>query len=217
MKHLFAVLSLVLINIVLLCSISVYGRTSRQVILNDSLVGALNILDHNTILDMLDYYDSGRKVDATNLLEGTSSIDTVSPQFLSINLTDASEVQVWVSDTIPSKGTVVISHTYLTPVADGKLEFFSDELLPIKDSKIIDMPTIADFIVIPPTSKKSKADILDMIDMPFISYDINSTTGTITATQNLEEFLGKVDYKPLKQYLIHEISYRWNGKRYVKQ
>lgn len=207
MRLLFALL------MTLCVSMGSFAKTARDIFLADSL-GDFNILTTNSRLDMLDYYDSGRKVAAINKLEGSCTLDSVTPQFLSIDLTDASSIEIWVSDTISKEPVVVFNHTYLTPVADGKLEFLNGDLIPLNANKIINMPTISDFIVIPKGDNKKRKDIEDLIDMSFISYTINPANGSITATQNMDEFLGKVDYEPLKKYLKKELIYEWNGKRY---
>lgn len=207
MKY-FIALSLFLVSL-----LPASAKVARDVFIEDS-IKVFNSIEKNTRLDMIDYYEYGQAGEGTNQFGAKIAIDTLTRQYFSMELSKVSHVEYWVSDTLSNKAIIVFNQTYKAPTADGKLEFYSTEWRKLKPSKVIKLPTISDFIVIPNGDKKKVKEIEEMIDMQFISYSINPENGNITARQNLEEFLSKQEYKPLKDYLVKEIEYEWTGKKY---
>ena len=52
--------------------------------------------------------------------------------------------------------------------------------------------------------------------MPFllISYDYDPATRTLTMTNNTGTFLSEEVYEIVKPYLLENLRYRWNGKKF---
>lgn len=172
------------------------------------------LIDASTRLDLLDYYDTGRIVSSQNNLGDDTQFIKVTDDFLSIQLSESSEVEMRLL--FPSKNDtiIVVNSTIKSPVEDSKLEFFDTNWNTLDTKKFITLPLIKSFISIPKEDKTPQNYILDAIDFPLISYSINPENASITASQNMEKYMSKEEYMKIAKYLIPTITYNFEGKKY---
>ena len=136
-------------------------------------------------------------------------------QYVSVRLSDAHSVEIWVPDTVAKKSVVVVNYQYRVPASDGNIVVYN--LVDMSENiKAFDAPDITDFISVPKNSDMNKQEVADKIDIPMISYDINPDTGEITASHNLNEFLSQEEYARIEKYMIKSIRYVWTGKKYKR-
>lgn len=87
-------------------------------------VSVLPLLQTNTRLDMLDYFNSGMDTPSSNTLGGRSRITALSDAAVTIELSRDATVQMAVIPT--GRDTVVaVVETVLTPVADSRVKLYS--------------------------------------------------------------------------------------------
>lgn len=173
------------------------------------------ILDKNTRLDLLDYYDGGRIVSTQNALGEDTQLIDVSNNYLSIQLSESSTVEMQLI--FPSKNdtVIVVNQIIYTPVPDSKLMFFNKNWERLNNKNFIKEPTIESFIDIPSSSDKKEKDILNMIEFPLISYSINPQKNTIVVSNGLKEYLTAKEYSKISPYLKNNIEYTLKGKKYI--
>ena len=169
-------------------------------------------LPRTTRLDMIDYYDNGTVVAASNNMAGTSQIDTITNEYLRIQVSDAKTVELrlmqWKSDTI-----IAVIETVKTPVKDSRITFYNKHWYALKEIKPFKMPTMDDFIL--PTVKKSqRRELLQQIAFSLIELTFGGPVfEQLTARHGLAEFLGQEEWARLKPYLRPTLTYRiQNGK-----
>ncbi|MBR1726828.1 MAG: DUF3256 family protein [Muribaculaceae bacterium] len=169
-------------------------------------------LPRTTRLDMIDYYDNGTVVAASNNMAGTSQIDTITNEYLRIQVSDAKTVELrlmqWKSDTI-----IAVIETVKTPVKDSRITFYNKHWYALKEIKPFKMPTMDDFIL--PTVKKSqRRELLQQIAFSLIELTFGGPDfEQLTARHGLAEFLGQEEWARLKPYLRPTLTYRiQNGK-----
>lgn len=201
------ILTLVLLTVAL----GLEARTVRDFFASEP--GDLLTLVPKTVrLDMLDYYDSGTIIQASNNMGNDTRLDTVTDNFLRVHTSDAKILELrlmqWKNDTI-----IAVLETVETPVKDSRITFYNKHWVRLKEIKPFKMPTMEDFIL--PTVKKDKRkEILESIAFPLIELRFDGPNfEQLTARHGLAEFLGKEEWAKLKPYFRPTLTYRiQNGK-----
>ena len=190
------------------------AKTAKDFFIEDS-TKVFPLLSKSLRMDMLDYYVSGQSVELENAFGGKSQLLKATNQYVSVQLSDAHSVEIWVPDTVAKKSVVVVNYQYRVPTSDGNIVVYN--LVDMSENiKAFDAPDITDFISVPKNSDMNKQEVADKIDIPMISYDINPDTGEITASHNLNEFLSQEEYARIEKYMIKSIRYVWTGKKYKR-
>lgn len=190
------------------------AKTAKDFFIEDS-TKVFPLLSKSLRMDMLDYYVSGQSVELENAFGGKSQLLKATNQYVSVRLSDAHSVEIWVPDTVAKKSVVVVNYQYQVPASDGNIAVYN--LVDMSENiKAFDAPDITDFISMPKNSDMNKQEVADKIDIPMISYDINPDTGEITASHNLDEFLSQEEYARIEKYMIKSIRYVWTGKKYKR-
>lgn len=205
----------------LLSMLSCFTATGEAKTIRDLFASEPNnifmLLRDRTRLDMLDYYDSGQKVAASNRLSGddtASQLIEVTPNSISLQLTDATRVDMLLYETVHGKDSVVaVVKTALLPMPDSRIAFYDTNWKLLNKKQIFAEPTLNDFIM-PGTNKGALETINDIVKFPIISYDIaaDDASTTITAHLNLEQFLSADDWAKVKPYLRQSLTYRRQGR-----
>ena len=190
------------------------AKTAKDFFIEDS-TKVFPLLSKSLRMDMLDYYVSGQSVELENAFGGKSQLLKATNQYVSVRLSDAHSVEIWVPDTVAKKSVGVVNYQYRVPTSDGNIVVYN--LVDMSENiKAFDAPDITDFISVPKNSDMNKQEVADKIDIPMISYDINPDTGEITASHNLNEFLSQEEYARIEKYMIKSIRYVWTGKKYKR-
>ncbi|MGM9803218.1 MAG: DUF3256 family protein [Muribaculaceae bacterium] len=174
----------------------------------------LLILPSRTRLDMLDYFDMGNKVAANNLLSSestTSQLIDVTDNSISLQLTDATKIDMMLYETVQGKDSVVaVVKTTLLPAPDSQIAFYDTHWNLLKKKNIFTEPTINDFVM-PNTAKSDLATINELVKFPIISYEIatgSDNATIITARLGLEQFLSAEDWAKVKPFLRTSLTYQ---------
>lgn len=141
----------------------------------------------------------------TNDLGGTDSLISLTDDYLLISTSSISKVEMTMLVT-KSDTTLLVITTVNIPQPDSRIAAYDTLWQPVDITKVINTPSIENFVTIPKGSKLKKDDITSQIRFAPISMVYNPDTHTITATQHLDEFLGNELYEPLAPYLVQSIS-----------
>lgn len=155
--------------------------------------------------DMLAYYQAGQNMPITNSLGGVDSLITLTDDHLLIATSSISKVEMAMLVT-KSDTTLLVITTVNTPQPDSRIAAYNTLWQPIDITKVLNTPSINNFVTIPKGSKLKKDDIISQIRFAPISMAYNPDTHTITATQHLNELLGDELFEPLAPYLVQSIS-----------
>ena len=164
------------------------------------------LLPRTARLDMLDYYDNGTIVKASNNMGTDSQLDTVTDNFLRIHTSAVRTVEMrlmqWKNDTI-----IALVETVETPVKDSRITFYNKHWYQLKEIKPFKMPTMDDFIL--PTVKKDQhKEIMQQIAFPLIELTFGGPGfEQLTARHGLAEFLSKDEWAKLKPYFRPTLTY----------
>ncbi len=195
-----------------ICAVSAWGEITAT----DAFVSApqniFPLLDANTRMDMVDYFNSGSDKASVNALKGKSRVVSIDPQKLEVNMTDASSNQVIV---LPTKDGELIGliATVATPAPDSNLNVFSSDWTDIPTEQVFTRPLLADWLSA--EGKKNQDEVEMMVPFLLVSYDYEPSSKTLTLTNNTKDFLSEDIYEMVAPYLLPMLKYVWNGKKFV--
>lgn len=204
MKHLLFIFSL-------MCAMAASAQTTASSAFTSAPADVFPLLDKNTRLDMVDYYNSGLKTPSANRLEGRSSITSLSPESLTVKLSDSSSAQVALL-TAGRDTVIAVVSTVATPGLDSTLKFYDTSWRALPVAKYFTAPTWDDWV----TSGHDISEVTSYAPFMLASYFIDPSAGTLTMTNNLSSFLDEDMYTQIAPALYPTLTYRWTGKKFAK-
>ena len=141
------------ITLTLLCLIACLTNAGEAKTIRDLFASEPNnifmLLSNRTRLDMLDYFDSGQKVAASNRLSGndtSSQLIDVTENSISLQLTDATRIDMLLYKQ-GNDSVVAVVRTALLPAPDSQIAFYDPNWNLLSKTKIFEEPALNDFIV----------------------------------------------------------------------
>ncbi len=175
----------------------------------------LPLLDNNTRLDMVDYFNSGMSTASTNNFGGKSRVTDLSDMRLRAEMTDASTYEF---DLLPaSSGDTLIAviSTVATPAPDSRLSVYSSDYSDNLTSAVCSRPTLDEWLTA--QGKSDRSTVEAFVPFLLISYSYDPSTQLLTLTNNTRRFLTDDVYDMVSADLLTALTYRWDGKKFVKQ
>ena len=173
---------------------------------------------HTTRLDLMDYYDSGQRVEINNLLAGGTGLETLDSTYLKIRTSESRTVELLMLQYSRRDTILAVIETVRTPVPDSRLRFFNSNWAPLSSIKPLKkMPTLDDFFL--PTANKAKRKELTE-RLPFTLLEMTFTGDkhdTLTVKHGLQQFLSKEEFALFKPYLLPCLTYRIQGAKFKLQ
>lgn len=193
----------------MLGALGAFGQTTAADLFTSAPQSVFPLLDRNTRLDMVDYYRNGMSTPSQNQLDGRSSITEMTPESITVKMTDSSAMQI--VDLKGNKGDVVaVISTVAAPGLDSTIKFFDTEWNPLPTEAYFTKPELKDWLT--DSGKKHEMDVTMQVPFMLSSYRIDPSTSTLTLTNNLSSFLDKEIYDDLSSYLNPSLTYNWTGK-----
>lgn len=176
----------------------------------------LEIIPRSTRQDMLAYYDVDSLWRAPNAMEGISMIRKMTSDFLEVEITPVSRLQIKI---LPYKnGNIVgVGYTISTEghAPDTELRFFDPELEEIPVKKIINEPDVRNFFDITKGAPLSSKELDSIIPFPTVLYQFSPDSPALSAALTVEKYLPVDTYKRLSPYFRKPLRYQWHGGKYV--
>lgn len=180
--------------------------------------GVLDLLSKDTRSDMLIYYDNDSIYKAKNNLDGVSFLETVTPDFISIRLTDASRMQLKVLKL--KNGSEIVMNIYTTGTegdsGDSDVTFYDSRLKPLDKEKLLPSPRLSDFFDTKGYKTKMK-EIEEILPFFTVAYEAGPQDSSLKANLTYGDRLTVEDTKILELLLKPEITYQWNGKVFLNK
>ncbi len=195
----------------LLATLTVTAQKTAADAFTTAPTGIFPLLDQNTRLDMVDYYNSGLATPSANRLQGRSAITSLTPATITVKITDSSSAQIALLPAGRDTIFAVIS-TVATPGLDSTIKFYDSNWAPPPTDRHFTAPGWNDWM----TPGHDITEITAHTPFMLASYFIDTDAGTLTATNNLATFLDEDTYKTLSPALRPTLTYKWNGKRFTK-
>lgn len=178
-------------------------------------VGVVDLLTPTVREDMLIYFDNDSIYRAPNALNGTSFLETVTPDYLSVRLTDVSTLQLKV---LPRKaGEEIVMAIYMVGAegesSDSEIFFYDASMRPLGKEKIFPAPKLADFFDVKGYQTKMK-EIEEMLPFYTVVFEASPGNTDLKGKLTYGDRLPIEDIKIIELFMKPEVVYRWNGKAF---
>lgn len=172
-------------------------------------------LPHDTRLDMLDYYEAGRKMPMGNNFGGTAVIDTMAADYLRVRTSACSRVEILLAAS--KRDTVIYTvTTYMLPAADSHVAAYNENWEELNTPKYFKMPRIQDYITIPKGDKTRRDDVAALVKIPTFECRIDPAGKSVAVFPTVKETMTVEDYDKLKPYLATHINYELKNTKFKK-
>ena len=168
-------------------------------------------IDSSTLLDMLDYYDSGiakkmmNKVDEeaviTEMTDATITIDTGESHSVTFAILPCGKTPI-----------IMVIDRIEAPAVDASIAFYNSRWQPINAAKFLRMPTLNDWVGKQPRDKMEEIENA----LPFLMADAqyDAATSTLTFTPQIGDYVSVEDADKVKSALAPKLEYVWSGKKF---
>ncbi|MCM1483015.1 MAG: DUF3256 family protein [Muribaculaceae bacterium] len=191
-----------------------YALTPRDAFL-DAPSKIIPLLNHNTRLDMLDYFNSGMATSSTNIMQGQSRIVSSDDASMKVKLTEASEIDIAIIPAAAGDTLVALISTVATPAPDSKLSVYSADWTRDVTPAVFTRPLLKDWLTA--DGRKNTGDVESLVPFLLISYVYEPASGTLTLTNNTEQFMSPDVYSIVEAYLLPKLVYKWDGRKFARQ
>lgn len=198
----------VIVFLMAILPLSMDGRTAADFFV-DAPTSQLLLLDRNTRLDMLDYFNSGMATTSTNTLNGRSKIVRNEPLSLVVEVSSSSTMQ-FALVTLKSDTLIAVIETVNTPVPDSSIRFYKSDWTEAKAQP--EMPTYKSFIT---KEKKAAVKTATLPDMIFYTIDFDAEHGEFVFLNTTTGYYVAADRPDGVDLMSPSIIMRFDGKKFV--
>lgn len=169
------------------------------------------LLQTNTRLDMLDYFNSGLSTPSANTLGGRSRITALSDRAVTIEMSRDASMQIAL---VPSgRDTIVaVVETVLTPVADSRVRLFRPA--DWKELPAPEMPGIAQFA---DPARRKEIKTAEMPDYLFVRAEYDPETSVFRFTDTTPAYYTDADRPKGLGLLRQNIEMRLSGDKFTEK
>lgn len=205
-----------LLIVTLMAAMGCYAQVTTDVseVFANAPSSVFPLLDMNTRLDMVDYFKSGMSTPSQNALEGKSQITELTHDYMDVRMTDSSTAQLIM---LPA-GTqeyVALINTVASPGLDSNMKVFLYENGEWGDAQLtaFTKPGWKEWLTDGGQSHREEVEM--QVPFMLVSYKYNPSSKELILTNNLSKFLDKDLYEDIADYLRSQLTYTWNGSKFV--
>lgn len=173
------------------------------------------LLTKNNRLDFVDFLDCGMEAVVTNRLDGKSRMRTLAEDYLLVNYTGASDVEMKLFPVSDTADVLCMVTTVKTAVCDSRVAFFDEAWRPLDVKGFFDAPRLEAFRT---TERGDSADAAWVkMDIYLKRYILSPDEAVLTCRLTALDYLNREDRRVVAPYLKREeIVYRWVDGRFVE-
>ena len=176
---------------------------------------ALEILSPSSRLDMLDYWDVDSIAKITNVMDGLSWLEEVTPDYLKVRITPVSTLEIKI---LPMKKGSLAMTVYTVgddvQAEDSQIKFYDMNLAEVPTEKYFSIPRVKDFFEIPKGSATKMKEIEQMIPFPTIAITANPKNNNLEARLTVEKYINEDDWNIAKLFVKPFITLEWKKEKY---
>ena len=173
---------------------------------------------HTARLDLMDYYDSGQRVEMYNLLGSNTQLLELDNTYFKISTSESRTVEVLMLPYSRRDTILAVIETVLTPVPDSRLRFFNSNWVQLSSIKPLKkMPTLDDFFL-PTASKGKRKELTERLPFTLLEMTFSGERhDTLTVKHGLQQFLSRDEFAQFSPYLRPTLTYRIQGAKFKLQ
>lgn len=152
--------------------------------------------------DLIDLFRSGKETRLKNRMNGTSVLKQLTPDYLLLQVTDNSMIEMKLLPLINNTFVICQVTTVEGPVPDSRVSFFTTEWEPLAAADLF-TPVTADWFIREGADRQEAAfqDAVSRLDMDLIKYSLSPDSATLTATYTTPLYLSEEDRAKVMPYL----------------
>ena len=152
--------------------------------------------------DLVDLYKSGKPAVLDNTMNGRSTLQILTPDYLFLQSTERSALEIRFFPLINNTFIACVVTTVFAPVADSRVAFFTTEWQPLPASEIWTSADVDCFIKenIDRSDEKYR-EIRSYLDMDLIHYHLDPKQLTMEAVYTTPEYLSPEERETVKPFL----------------
>ncbi|MCM1028305.1 MAG: DUF3256 family protein [Pseudoflavonifractor sp.] len=185
---------------------TIHAMTPTEAFVNipDSIIP---ILDKSTRLDMVDYFHAGSDHSSRNNLYGNSRILDIKPDYIKVEMTGASTLQL-VSLPVGSDTLTAVITTVMTPAPDSRLSLYRPDWSPLP-LKAFKAPSMKQWLVKGADMKK----IDNLLPLMLVQCDYNPESKSFIFTNTTPLYMSQEEYEPLSELLLSRLVYSFDPRK----
>lgn len=174
----------------------------------------LSILPESVRRDMVDYLSVDSMPTLRNVYMGECRVTKSAPDFLEVQLTKVTTLQVKQLDR--KKGQPIFMTIYTIAgdgmAADSTVEFYDSSMQPLDASKIMKTPDPKKFWDIPKDSPLSLKDLMEMVPFYTIEYSTAPGSNEVKGRFTMTDVMTQEKAKEITPFLRPAPIWQWDGK-----
>lgn len=170
-------------------------------------------LSNSTLLDLLDYYESGVQRQMPNKLEEDASIAEMTESTVTVKTGIGRNVTFAILPYGKSNIIMTIDRVE-TPSADAVISFYDSKWNQFAADKMIKLPKLADWTGALPADKM--ADIENALPFLMVDAQFDPATSILTFRPQLGDYVSVEEKDNVAAALAPQLKYLWTGKTFKK-
>ena len=170
--------------------------------------------------DFGDFLASGMKAKVKNRFGNESEMTRLTSDYLQLNLTTVSSLEMKLLPVNDTTKIICVAKTYLGPVADTEILFYSSSWKKLKTSDFIQLPQKEDFFILPTTieQRDSLEHLKAQADLHLCEAKLSEKEQTLSFTYTVPRYLEEKTAHAIQNYLLkHPLLYEWKEGRFVRK
>ena len=207
--------SFILLILTLFCTkVSAQDIKPYFTIIPDNILGYVNI---GLRKDLIDLYNAKQNAEVRNLLGGTTRMAFLSPQYLKLNLSASTDVEMRMIQSNDSTGYIVVNKTLESTYPESVLSVYTSDWKSLPVNSFFSEPTVQDYL------KKSIPDdglaiLKGDIPYPVLRIEMDSLSNNLNVYPEFLKSMSKESALRWKDHFTEEpITYIWKEGRYEKE
>lgn len=152
--------------------------------------------------DLIDLYNNSKDATLKNTMNGNSTLKKLTPDYLLLEVTDRSTVEMKLLPLINNTKLICMVTTVNGPVPDSRIQFFTTDWQPL-NSKDLFTPVGSEWFFKEGINKNSISfmEAASLLDMDLWEYSLNPDNTNLVMTYTTPQYLSKEDREKIKSYL----------------
>ncbi len=195
-------------------AVASFGQLTAKQVFAEAPQSVFPLLDHDTKLDMIDYFESGMSTASKNAMEGKSRITAMSPEKLGIAMSEASEYELCLLPRVSGDTVVALISTVATPAPDSRMTVYTGDWGSNITSQVFSKPALSEWLT--EEGQARAGEVEGLVPFLLVSYSYDPASATLTMKNNTGAFLSADVYELVSPCLKETVTYRWDGKKFVR-
>jgi len=208
----------ILLLSILFVTVFCNAQDMRTVFVNmpDSLSPLFTKVDRE---DFADFLESNMKAEVKNRFEGTSEMKKLTKDYLSLQMSLVSTLQMKLLPVDGSSPIICMIKTTNAPVSDSYIEFYTTDWQPLNSADYLTLPETELFFIVNDTINLEEQKLArQRIDMDLVKADLSPDDNTIRFTYTTIDHLDDGSSDALSPFLKHApLVYEWSGGKFIRR